>query len=100
MYNDGQMWYHYKISNEGNFFNQQLLRLFSVVFTQSPDKGNITFGGISINSSPPSAGYVRRRIGPVLIQVMACRLFGAKPLSKTMQDYCQLDADEQTSVKF
>ena len=31
---------------------------------------------------------------------MACRLVGAKPLSETMLDYCQLDAYEQTSVKF
>ena len=31
---------------------------------------------------------------------MACRLFGAKPLSKSMLDYCLLDSKEQTSVKF
>ena len=30
---------------------------------------------------------------------MACRLFGAKPLSKPMLGYCQLDPLEQTSVK-
>ena len=31
---------------------------------------------------------------------MACRLFGAKPLSKPILDYCQLDPKEQISVKF
>ena len=31
---------------------------------------------------------------------MACRLFGAKPLSKPMLSYCQLDLWEHTSVKF
>ena len=31
---------------------------------------------------------------------MACRLFGAKPLSKPMLSYCQLGSQEQTSVKF
>ena len=31
---------------------------------------------------------------------MACPLFGAKPLSKPMLVYCQLDPWEQTSVKF
>ena len=31
---------------------------------------------------------------------MACRLFGAKPLSKPMLDYCQLDPQEQTSMTF
>ena len=37
-----------------------------------------------INSSPPSAAYMRHRIGSALVQIMACRLFGAKPLSKPM----------------
>ena len=31
---------------------------------------------------------------------MACRLSGAKPLSKSMLSYWQLDSKEQTSVKF
>ena len=31
---------------------------------------------------------------------MAYDLFGAMPLSKPMQGYCQLDPSEQTSVKF
>ena len=30
---------------------------------------------------------------------MACRLVGAKPLSKLMLDYCSFGASEQTSVK-
>ena len=38
--------------------------------------------------------------GPSLIQIMACRLFGAKPLSKPMLPYCQVVPWEQTSVKF
>ena len=31
---------------------------------------------------------------------MACRLFGAKPLSEQMEVFCQLDPWEQTSMKF
>ena len=31
---------------------------------------------------------------------MACRLFGAKPLSKPMLDYCELDTKEQTQSKY
>ena len=31
---------------------------------------------------------------------MAWRLGGAKPLSEPMLEYCQLDPEEQTSVKF
>ena len=38
--------------------------------------------------------------GSALVQIMACRLFGAKPLSKPMLRYCQLDTKEQSSVKF
>ena len=53
----------------------------------------------SVNSSPPSAAYARQWIGSALVKIMACRLFGAKPLSKSMLDYCQLEPSEQTSVK-
>ena len=35
-----------------------------------------------------------------LVQLMACRLFGAKPLPEPMLAYCQLDSREQISVKF
>ena len=35
-----------------------------------------------------------------LIQVMARRLFGAKPLPEPMLNYCQLDSWEQISVEF
>ena len=37
---------------------------------------------------------------PPLLQIMACRLFGAKPLSEPMLSYCQLDPKEYISVKF
>ena len=37
---------------------------------------------------PPSAAYMRQLIGPALAQIMACRLFGDKPLSKPMLGYC------------
>ena len=33
-----------------------------------------------INSSPPSAAYIPQWIGSALVHIMACRLFGAKPL--------------------
>ena len=41
----------------------------------------------SIYASPDSAAYMRHWIGWALVQIMACRLFGAKPLSKQMQGY-------------
>ena len=45
------------------------------------------------NSCLPSAAYMRHRIESAFVQIMACRLFGAKPLFKPMVGYCQ-----QTSV--
>ena len=35
--------------------------------------------------------YMRQWIGSALVQIMACRLFGTKQLSKPMLGYCQLD---------
>ena len=43
------------------------------------------------NSSPPNAPYMRRWTGPTLVQIMACCLVSAKPLSELMLKYCQLD---------
>ena len=39
------------------------------------------------HSSPPGAAYMRQWIGSALLQIMACHLFGAKPLSKPMLGY-------------
>ena len=36
----------------------------------------------------PSAAYMRRWIGSALAQIIVCRVFGAKPLSKPMLGYC------------
>ena len=46
------------------------------------------------NSSPPSAAYtcMRQWTGTILVQVMACRLCGAKPLPEPKLAYCQLDS--------
>ena len=46
---------------------------------------------VAFNSSPPSYTYMRQWIGSTLVQIMACRLFGAKPLYEPMLGYCQLD---------
>ena len=44
-----------------------------------------------VNSSPPSAAYMRRWTGSALVQVMACRLCGAKPLPEPVLTYSQFD---------
>ena len=49
--------------------------------------------------SPTGAAYVRRWTASALVQVMACHLFGTKPLPEPILTYCQLDPEEQTSVK-
>ena len=51
------------------------------------------------NSSPPSATYIHQWTRSAGVQVMACRLSGAKPLPEPMLIYCQLDPQEQTSMK-
>ena len=56
--------------------------------------------GMMIDSSPPSATYMHLWIGSALVEIMACRLFGAKPLSKPMHGYYPLDSWEQISMKF
>ena len=53
----------------------------------------------TFNSSPSSAAYMRQLIESALVQILACRQFGAKPISKPMLGYCKLDHLEQTSVK-
>ena len=42
----------------------------------------------NVNSSPPNAAYMCQWIGYALIQIMACHLFGSKPLYKPMLDNC------------
>ena len=44
-----------------------------------------------INPPPPSAAYMRQWIGSALVQIKACRLFGAKPLSKAVLGYCKME---------
>ena len=44
--------------------------------------------------------YMRQWTGSVLVQEMACRLFGAKPLPEPMLVCCRLNSWEQISVKF
>ena len=45
------------------------------------------------------APYTRQWTGSAFVQVIACRLFGAKPLPEPMLANCQMDSWEQISVK-
>ena len=53
-----------------------------------------------INSLMPNDAYMPQCNIPTLVQIMACRLFGTKPLSEPMLTYCQLGPEEHISVKF
>ena len=53
-----------------------------------------------INSSCSSAAYMRRWTRSSLVQIIACRLFGAKPLTKPMLVYCQLEPYEKLQRNF
>ena len=46
----------------------------------------------------PSDAYMRHNI-PTLLRIMACRLFGAKPLPEPMLPYYRLDHEEHIAVK-
>ena len=46
---------------------------------------------ILINSLRPSDAYMCKQTKPSLVQIMACRLFGAKPSSEPMLIYGQLE---------
>ena len=56
--------------------------------------------GMMFNSSSPSAAYMCQRIGWALVQIMACCLFSAMPLSKPMLAYCQLDPKNKLQWNF
>ena len=60
----------------------------------------LAFTCTHVDSAPVSAAYTRRGAGSALVQVMACRLFGGKPLPKPMLAYCQLDSQEQISERY
>ena len=53
----------------------------------------------STHIPPCSAAFMRQWTWSSLVPVMACRLFGAKPLPAPMLAYIQLDSREHNSVK-
>ena len=55
---------------------------------------------ILFNLLRPSEVYVWQQTEPSLVQVVACHLFGAKPVSEPMMIYCQLNPKECISMKY
>ena len=59
----------------------------------------VTQWNIPVNSFPSSVAYMCQWTGSALVQIMACHLFGAKPLPDPILTYCLLEPQEQTLVK-
>ena len=53
-----------------------------------PRSGHVSTQELYFKSLRPSDAYMRQKPNPSLVQIMACRLFGAKPLSEPMLEYC------------
>ena len=89
-------WVNVVWSSSSNYLNQFWVIAHYTPRNKSPRKWELNQ---DISSSSPSAAYMRQIIGWALFHIMACRLFGAKPLPKPMLTYCQFDPYVQTSVK-
>ena len=57
-------------------------------------------GHFDFNSLTGSDAYMCQYYIPTMVQIMACRLIGAKPSSEPMLPYCRLDTQESISVTF
>ena len=64
--------------------------LVSGMYTGNQITHHWTVDALALNSSPPSAAYMRHWTGSALIHIMACRLIGVKPLSEPMLEYWKL----------
>ena len=60
---------------------------------------DILFWPHCIYSSPPNDAYMHLWTDSPLLQIMACRLFGTKPLSKPMMTSHQLQPTQQISIE-
>ena len=53
-----------------------------------------------VHSLRPSDVYMRKKTALSLVQIMACRLFGGKPLSEPMMAVYEINLEEHISMKF
>ena len=86
-------WYFPKDIYSLTWMGNQLSLLFFLLNTKP-------FYNHHFNSSPSSDAYMRQWFEVAFALILAWCRIGAKPLSKPMLSYYQLDLLEQTSVKF
>ena len=82
------------IRPSGTNFSEILIKIQNFLFMEMHLKMT------SAKLRPWGRWVMHQRTGSTLVQVTACRLYGAKPLSEPMLPSCQLDPQEQNSVKF
>ena len=89
-----QLWQISMIWNQSNLHIKSKLAIFlcrklssNAILERSP----LLLMILLINSSPLVPHICVSELGHHWFQIMACRLFRAKPLSEPMLDYCQLD---------
>ena len=63
-------------------------------------KNRYTFCGVNTNFGQQWAPPAYYHLIPIVSKGKHCGLWGAKPLPQPMLTYCQLELQEQTSVKF
>ena len=80
------------------YYNSPISRSLSVDYYTSQYFQSVNFPWV--NSATPSDAYMHQWTGPALLQIMACGLDGAQPLSEPMLTYCQLDPKQHISMKF
>ena len=66
------------------------IRLYVIIHNQQSITARY-FDNFYLNLISPSAAYMRQWIGSALIQIVACRLFNAKPLFKPILGCCLMD---------
>ena len=74
----------------------QLNNLFNWLFRLTIMKTTI----LGFNHLRPRDAYMRQENKPSLVQIMACRLVGAKPLSEPKMEFCQLNTWESKFKHF
>ena len=88
-------------SSESNFVSAHELKICNMCLDITLLKLLLIFArSWWVNSLRLSYAYMRQDNITKLLQIMACRLVGAKPLSEPMLEYYQFEPWEQTSVKF
>ena len=92
------------VSSETNFYEvccQNSRKICGENLSKNACKISATlFKSQWLNSLRPSDTYMHQYNIPTLVQIMACHMFGNKPLSELMLPYCQLDPKEHISLKF